>query len=144
MQTSTITVAVLPESKHQEVRLNSRDLEISTYRGSGPGGQHRNKTDSAVRIVHKPTGIAVTSEQERSQHLNREIAMTTLKAKLLNAQIERELEKRSKDRQEQVGSGMRGDKRRTIRMQDDSVVDHVTGKRAKASKYLRGHLEDLH
>ena len=144
MQTSTITVAVLPETKHQEVKLNSRDLEVSTYRGSGPGGQHRNKTDSGVRIVHKPTGIVVASEQERSQHLNREIAMTSLKTKLLNNQIESELRKRSKDRQKQVGSGMRGDKRRTIRMQDDSVVDHVSGKRMKASKYLRGHLEELH
>lgn len=144
MQTSTITVAVLPETQKQEIHLKNDEIEMTFYRGTGPGGQHKNKTDSAVRIKHKPTGLIVCSEQERSQHLNKEIAIASLKLKLQLERQRKEYEKREQSRKTQVGTGMRGDKRRTIRMQDDTVADHLTGKRMRASKYIRGFIESLH
>jgi peptide chain release factor 1 len=116
---------------------------MTTCRGSGPGGQHRNNTASAVILRHLPTDIQVRVESERSQHRNRELAMGLLRARILR---QREVEaqgNRAEDRRSQLGSGMRGDKRRTIRMQDDRVVDHVTKKKMKASRYLKGYVEEL-
>lgn len=143
-QTSTITVAVLKEPTEKEVHINPGEIEETTYRGSGPGGQHRNKTDSAVRLKHIPTGIIVCSEAERSQHLNRETAWTRLRAIFGTIMARKARKATEMARKTQVGSGMRGDKRRTIRMQDDSVVDHVLNRKMKAKKYLRGHLEELY
>jgi len=144
MQTSTITVAVLSEPTAQEVQVRPQDVEMSCVRGSGPGGQHRNVTASAVILKHVPSGLQVRVESERSQHQNREMAYGLLRARLLQQKEERDHQSRAKDRKAQVGVGMRGCKRRTIRMQDDRVVDHVTGKRMKASKYIKGFVEDLH
>jgi len=138
VQTSTVTVAVLSEPEESELNLPASELEISTCRGSGAGGQHRNKTDSAVIIVHRPSGVTVRCESERSQYQNRRTAMALLKARL-QERIDAEASKsRDGSRRQQVGSGMRGDKRRTIRCQDGQVNDHVTGKSWRLKEYLRG------
>jgi peptide chain release factor 1 len=138
VHTSTITVAVLAEEAGQEIRLDAKDLTWRRSRGSGAGGQHRNKTESAIDIVHRPTGTTVHCESERSQHQNRAIAMDRLRARLAEAQLTAEHEARSETRRAQVGSGMRGDKRRTIRCQDGVVVDHPTGRTWRLRDYLRG------
>lgn len=143
VQTSTVTVAVLREPTKAEVRLNDGDLEWKTCRGSGAGGQHRNTTDSAVQLKHVPTGISVRVESERSQHANKESALGVLRARILALEQDRVVGARNSRRKGQVGSGMRGDKRRTIRVQADQVVDHRTNKRMKAKLYLRGQIEDL-
>lgn len=137
VQTSTITVAVLPEPRAHELVLRDQDLEIETMRGSGAGGQHRNKTDSAVRMTHRPTGIVVRCESERSQSDNKETALAVLRARIVEAQSAETNGARADDRRRQVGTGMRGDKRRTIRVQDDHVVDG-DGRTWRFKAYARG------
>lgn len=136
--TSTITVAVLPIPAEAKLILPDRDLKWSTCRGSGPGGQHRNKTESAVQLVHRPSGISVRCETEKSQHRNRQMALEQLRARLWESQQATVANSRSSARKSQVGSGMRGDKRRTIREQDGQVTDHVLGKKWRLKDYLRG------
>jgi len=138
VHTSTITVAVLPELSPLELRLEERDLDWSTCRGTGAGGQKRNKTESTVLLTHRPTGIQVRCETARSQLLNRQTALAMLRARLHAIAEERQQTERAADRRRQVGSGMRGDKRRTIRCQDGTVFDHVTGQRWQLKTYLRG------
>jgi peptide chain release factor 1 len=138
VQTSTVTVAVLPEPDEVQFRLDPRDVDISTCRGSGPGGQKSNKTECAVQATHIPSGLQVRCESERSQHQNRASALALLRARLWQAEKEKVDGARAGDRRLQIGSGMRGDKRRTIAMQRDSVVDHVTGRRWNLKTYLRG------
>ena len=138
VHTSTVTVAVLPEPTAVQVRLDERDLEYKTCRASGAGGQKVNKTDSAVQLTHKPTGLMVRVETERSQHQNRATALALLRARLWQAQRDMDAAARDKDRRLQVGSGMRGDKRRTIAVQRGTVVDHVTGRSWRVDDYLRG------
>ena len=123
VQTSTITVAVLEEPRQIDLTIRPEDVDVETMRGSGAGGQHRNKTDSAVRARHRPTGIEVRCEAERSQHANRDLAMRVLAARVLEQQQNAQDGARAADRRRQVGSGERGDKRRTIRTQDDHVID---------------------
>jgi len=135
VQTSTVTVAVLPEPTETQLHIREQDLEWSTCRGSGAGGQHRNKTESAVQLRHIPTGTTVRCESERSQSQNKRTALATLRARIWEAQQNAGSAARSIDRRQQVGSGMRGDKRRTIRA--DGVVDHITGKRWKFKDYVR-------
>jgi peptide chain release factor 1 len=137
-------VAVLQEPLTAEVRLDPKDVEIKTCRGSGAGGQHRNTTDSAVQATHLPTGVSVRCEGERSQLQNREEAMGLLRFRLLQHEKESLKGARDRDRKKQVGSGMRGDKVRTIAMQRGHVVDHRSGKQIPAKKFLRGELEGLH
>ena len=137
-QTSTITIAVLSVPRDSELRIDNRDLDWKTCRGSGAGGQHRNVTDSAVQLTHKPTKIAVRCESERSQHFNRETALQMLRAKLLLLQKSEARASRTAARRAQVGSGMRADKRRTIRVQDQRVTDHLLEKSWHLKDYLRG------
>ncbi len=137
-QTSTITVAVLQVPQDSELRIDDKDLVWKTCRGSGAGGQHRNVTDSAVQLAHVPSGISVRCESERSQHFNRVAALQVLRARLLAAQKGKVENARSTTRRAQIGSGMRADKRRTVRVQDQTVVDHVTGTSWHLRDYLRG------
>jgi peptide chain release factor 1 len=138
VQTSTITVAVLEEPRHVDLTIRPEDVDIETMRGSGAGGQHRNKTDSAVRAKHRPTGIEVRCESERSQHRNRELALKVLAARVADQNRTAVDGARAADRRRQVGSGMRGCKVRTIRVQHDMVVDHRTGRQWALKQYLRG------
>lgn len=138
VHTSTVTVAVLAEPTDVQIRLDERDLEFRTCRASGAGGQKVNKTDSAVQLTHKPTGLMVRVETERSQHQNRATALALLRARLWEAERTRKANEREANRKAQVGSGMRGDKRRTIRAQDGQVNDHPTGRRWNLKEYLRG------
>jgi peptide chain release factor 1 len=141
--TSTVTVAVLPEPTEIELALDPKDLEWDTTRGSGAGGQHRNKTESAVRLLHKPTGLTVRCESERSQHQNRATALALLRARLLEARRRSQQRLTAQSRRLQVGSGMRGDKGRTVSEQNDRVTDHRTGKSTTIARYRKGFLEDL-
>jgi peptide chain release factor 1 len=138
MQTSTITVAVLPEPTETQVVVRESDLDWKYCRGSGAGGQHRNVTDSAVILTHLPTGIKVRCESERSQHANKETALQILRARIWDAANEQRSSAVASSRREQVGSGMRADKRRTIRSQDGVVTDHILNKQWQLKKYLRG------
>jgi peptide chain release factor 1 len=138
IHTSTITVAVLPEPAALEIQLDERDLEETMMRGSGAGGQHRNKTDSAVRLLHRPTGLVVRCESERDQSQNRRVARAVLRARLWELEQARATGVRDAARRVQVGSGMRGDKRRTVRTQDDQVVDSITGRSWRFKDYERG------
>lgn len=138
VHTSTITVATLPEITERQISIKDQELIWKTCRGSGPGGQHRNKTESAVQVTHIPSGLSVRCESERSQHQNKESALELLRARLWEQRKKTLTDKRTNDRKEMVGSGMRGDKRRTIRFQDGQVVDHITGRKWKLKNYLRG------
>jgi peptide chain release factor 1 len=138
VQTSTITVAVLPEPTEAQIVLRDGDLDYKFCRGSGAGGQHRNVTDSAVVLTHKPTGVVVRCESERSQNANKETALAVLRARIWEVTQLALDGKRAHQRRQQVGSGMRGDKIRTIRVRDDVVNDHVTGRQWKFRDYERG------
>lgn len=143
MHTSTITVAVLPEAKHQEIKINPNDLKESFTFGSGPGGQHRNKNATAVQLTHIPSGVTVRAESSKSQKTNRENALAILKSKLLKEKKKSYWEKREQTRQNQVGSGMRGDKVRTIQVKHNTVKCHVTGKSISYKDYARGKIMGL-
>ena len=124
IHTSTATVAVLPEAEDVDVEINDSDLEMEAFRASGPGGQSVNKVNSAIRITHLPTGIAVACQEERSQHKNRERAMRLLRAKLKQQQEEEMRQERVQERRIQVGSGERSEKIRTYNFPQNRVTDH--------------------
>lgn len=143
VHTSTVTVVVLAEPSAGDFELDPRDLEEKFTRGSGAGGQHRNKTDTAVQLRHKPTGVSVRAENGRSQSSNRETALRLLRAKLAEAQRQAQARERERERREKAGSGQRGDKVRTIALQRDQVTDHRSGRSCSAREYLRGKLSLL-
>lgn len=144
IHTSTVTVAVLPEVEDVEVNINPNELRIDTYCASGAGGQHVNRTESAVRIVHLPTGIVVTCQDEKSQLKNKEKAMRVLRAKVLEAAQEAQQAEVAQNRKEQVGTGDRSERIRTYNFPQGRVSDHrITLTLHKLDAILNGELDDL-
>ncbi len=127
IHTSTVTVAVLPEVDEVEFELNPTDLKIDTFRSSGAGGQHINKTESAIRITHLPSGVVVECQDERSQYKNKERAMQILRSRLYEEELRRQTDSIASERRSQVGSGMRNERIRTYNFPQGRLTDHRIG-----------------
>jgi peptide chain release factor 1 len=144
IHTSSATVTVLPEAEEVDVQVDPNDLQIDVYRSSGPGGQSVNTTDSAVRITHRPTGIVVSMQDEKSQIQNRAKAMQVLRARLLKAEQDRQTAELSAARKGQIGGGGRSEKIRTYNFKENRVSDHRIGLTLyKLDKVLAGELDDV-
>ena len=144
IHTSTVTVAVLPEAEEVDVEINDSDLRIDVYRASGAGGQHVNKTESAVRITHVPSGVVVAMQEERSQHKNRAKAMKILRSRLYEVQRSREAAVRAADRKGQVGTGDRSERIRTYNFPQGRVSDHRIGLTLHSiDKVMQGELDEI-
>ena len=144
VHTSTATVAVLPEMEEADVRIDPADIEMQVFRSSGAGGQHVNKTSSAVRLIHKPTGTVVECQQERSQFQNRDKAMRILASRLYEAEQEKITSEYTQQRRSQVGTGMRNERIRTYNFPQGRVTDHRIGLTLyKIDSVMDGDLDEL-
>lgn len=137
-------MSVLDGSEESLPTLNLDDVKVRIYKASGKGGQHRNKVESAVELTHKPTGIKALCASERCQHTNKKKAFINLEGKLDKYYSHQARESVNKERQSQIGTGMRGDKVQTVQEQNGHVINHVTGKKVKLKKYLKGDIDLLH
>jgi peptide chain release factor 1 len=142
VHTSSITVALLEENNYKEVDLRPDEYRLETTRGTGNGGQHKNTTDSCVVVTHLSTGIKVVRDG-RNQHRNKEEALEELKRRVNEFYRTGHISEVVEERREQIGNGDRGDKRRTYRVKDAIVIDHITGKSASLKDILRGKIELL-
>ena len=143
-QTSAVTVAVFPEAEEVDFEINMADLQIDTYRASGAGGQHVNKTESAIRITHIPTGTVVECQDERSQHKNKDKAMKVLRSRLLQSERQKQKDTLDSDRKNQVGSGDRSERIRTYNYHQNRVSDHISGRTYFSLKeILNGDMDEL-
>ena len=144
IHTSTVTVAVLPEAQEVDVDINPADLQIDTFRSSGAGGQHINKTESAIRITHIPTGTVVECQDERSQHKNKDKAMKILRSRILEAEREKQNSEISGERRAQVGTGDRSERIRTYNYPQGRVTDHRIGLTLyRLEAVLNGDLDEI-
>jgi peptide chain release factor 1 len=144
IHTSTVTVAVLPEAEEVDVQIAPGDLRVDVFRASGPGGQSVNTTDSAVRITHLPTGLAVQCQDEKSQHKNKAKAMKVLRSRLLEQETLREARERANDRRDQVGTAGRSEKIRTYNFPQSRVTDHRAGVTLhKLDAIIEGDLDEI-
>ena len=144
VHTSTATVLVMPEAEEVDFELNPNDLRIDTYRASGAGGQHINKTDSAVRITHIPTGVVTTSQDGRSQHDNKDKAMRAMRTKLYEMKLREQEEAIGSERRNKIGSGDRAEKIRTYNYPQNRVTDHRIGLTIQQlDRIMEGKLEDV-
>ena len=144
IHTSTVTVAVLAEAEDVDVEINTNEVEVDTYRSSGAGGQHVNKTDSAIRLTHTPTGIVVTCQDERSQHKNREKAFKILRSKLYDLAQETQDREIAQNRKSQVGTGDRSERIRTYNFPQGRITDHRIGLTLyKIEAIMNGDLDEL-
>ena len=144
IHTSAATVAVLPEAEDVEVEINPNDLQIDTYRSGGAGGQHVNKTESAIRITHIPTGLVVQCQDERSQHKNRDKAMRVLKSRLLELYRSRAAEAEADERKSQVGTGDRSERIRTYNFPQGRITDHRIGLTLyKLEAFIDGDMDEV-
>jgi len=144
VHTSTASVAILPIVEAREVNISPNDLEVTFSRAGGPGGQNVNKVETAVRILHKPSGIVVASREERSQYANREKAMDVLRAKLYELEQIRAVGNIAQDRRDQIGSADRSEKIRTYNFPDDRITDHRIGKKwHNIEKILEGEFDPI-
>ncbi len=144
VHTSTASVAILPLVEAKIVEINPTDLEITFFRSSGPGGQNVNKVETAVRILHKPTGVVVASQSERSQSANKESAMSIIRSKLFEAMQQQQASSLGAIRKEQIGTNDRSEKIRTYNFPDDRITDHRIGKKFhNIERILAGDLDPI-
>jgi len=144
IHTSAVTVAVLPEAEDVELQIDQSEIKVDVYRATGPGGQSVNTTDSAVRITHLPTGLVVTCQDEKSQLKNKNKAMKVLRARLLDAMIQKQNEERSQERKSQIGSGDRSERIRTYNFPQGRVTDHRVGLTLyKLEDILQGNINEI-